>query len=226
MNIIYRLCELEADGKLRDIRPKWYTKQNCLKSFLTAVENAGDAVNKVIFVHDGDGDILLKMIPEKFQVVKIDVKDNLQSLLKTLDIADELGLDDDIYFVEDDYLHLPDSISEIAIAVKQLGLVNGYDHLDRYTRTDDIDYPKELKFVGNHHWRTAEATCCTYAVEKTLFKQLSPTIRAFGLWDRGLFRHFWQQLGVGLWTAVPGLTTQVDLFMSPGVDWEGFNKNV
>ena len=211
MNIIYRLCELEADGKLRDIRPKWYTKQKCLQSFLTAVENAGDAINKVIFVHDGDGDILLKMIPLKYEVIKIDVKDNLLCLLKTLDIADTL--DDDIYFVEDDYLHLPDSIKEIVIAVKQLGLVNGYDHPDRYTRTDDIDYPKELKFIGNHHWRTAEATCCTYAVEKSLFKLLSPTIRAYGLWDRGMFRYFWQAIGISLWTAVPGLTTQVDLNM-------------
>jgi hypothetical protein len=43
--------------------------------------------------------------------------------------------------------------------------------------------------------------------------------------DRNLFRALWYN-NVPLWTPVPGITTQVDPFMSPGVDWEGFNDNV
>jgi len=225
MNIIYRLCEKETDGNLRDIRPKWYSKQKCLSSFLNSVVAAQSLINKVIFVHDGPGNILLEMIPEKYEIVKINNQDNFQSLIKTFDIADTL--DDDIYFVEDDYLHLDDSVRKIALSVKRFGLVNGYDHLDRYTRTDDIDYPQKLVFdnLSNHHWRTAEATCCTYAVEGNLYKQISQIIRQYGLRDRDLFRYLWSQ-GIGLYTAVPGVTTQVDPYMSPGINWEKFNNDI
>lgn len=223
LNIIYRLCELEADGRLRPHRPDWFSKQNCLQSFFTALGYASSHVNKVVFVHDGPGDILLKMIPEKFEVVKINDQSNASSLYKTFDIADDIG--GNIYFVEDDYLHLPLSIKKIDLALPKGKLINGYDHPDRYTRTDDINYPLRVQFdfEGNHHWRTAESTCCTYAVEEELYKQISPVIRKYGLDDRGLFRHL-HGLGIPLWTALPGITSQIDTNLSPGVDWKGFNN--
>lgn len=223
LNIVYRLCELETDGNIRDIRPRWYSKQNCLKSFLESVEYSKKHINKLVFVHDGDGDIQLNMIPKEFEVVKINDKSNIGSLRKTFEIASQLG--GNIYFVEDDYLHLPDSIEKIDLALPNLKLVNGYDHLDRYTRTDDIDYEKRIVFNvnSNTHWRTAEATCCTYAVEEELYKQIEPLIRHYELSDRELFRHL-HRIGVPLWTAIPGLTTQVDPFLSPGIDWEHFNN--
>ena len=53
LNIIYRLCELETDGNIRDIRPSWYSKQNCLRSFLYAADIAKGQINSITFVHDG-----------------------------------------------------------------------------------------------------------------------------------------------------------------------------
>ena len=87
LNIIYRLCELETLGNIRDIRPIWYSKQNCLKSFLYAVNLSGNQINSVTFVHDGDGDILLNMIPKEYRIVKIDEKSNIGSLRKTFDVC-------------------------------------------------------------------------------------------------------------------------------------------
>ena len=165
------------------------------------------------------------MIPKEFDVVKINDKSNIGSLRTTFQIASQLG--GNIYFVEDDYLHLPDSIEKIDLALPNLKLVNGYDHLDRYTRTDDIEYEKKIAFdtASNIHWRTAEATCCTYAVEEELYKQIEPLIRHYELSDRELFRHL-HRIGVPLWTAIPGLTTQVDPFLSPGINWEKFNNTL
>jgi len=71
LNIIYRLCEAESDGILRDIRPDWFSKQKCLKSFIDSVEHSKDLVGDVIFVHDGDGHNLLNLIPKKYKLVKI-----------------------------------------------------------------------------------------------------------------------------------------------------------
>jgi hypothetical protein len=225
LNVIYRLCELEADGRLRPHRPDWFSKTNCLQSFFLALSNATEHVGKVVFVHDGEGDILLNQIPKDFELVKINANSNAESLYKTFDVADEIG--GNIYFVEDDYLHLPQSIKKIDIVLPKYKLVNGYDHSDRYTRTDDINYPLRIDFDfnSNHHWRTAESTCCTYAVEEETWKQISPVIRKYGLDDRGLFRHL-HGLSVPLWTALPGITSQIDTNMSPGVDWKGFNNSL
>lgn len=224
-NVIYRLCENEADGNLRPHRPFWFSKQNCLKSFLNAVNFAENRIDKLIFVHDGSGDTLLNMIPKKYEIVKINENSNIKSLYKTYDIADEL--DGDLYFVEDDYLHLPLSILKIYSALPNYKLINGYDHSDRYTRNDDIIYQVKVDFNlnSNHHWRTAESTCCTYAIEGTIYKQLSPLIRNYGLNDRELFRHL-HRIGLPLWTPIPGVTSQIDTNLSPGINWFDFNDYV
>ena len=52
LNIIYRLCENETDGNLRDIRPEWFNKIACLQSFLNAVEFADSEVKSLTFVQD------------------------------------------------------------------------------------------------------------------------------------------------------------------------------
>lgn len=219
LNIIYRLCENEADGNLRPHRPKWFSKQNCLKSFLNSLHLCKDHVDKVIFVHDGNPGSLLNMLKD-YDIVKIYDRSNAQSLYKTFEIADQIG--GNIYFVEDDYLHMPHSIGKIDLVLPELKLVNGYDHSDRYTRTDDIDYKLQLIVRYHHHWRTAESTCCTYAVEENTYKQIKDVIKEYGLDDRGLFRRL-HEMNIPLWTALPGLTTQVDTNLSPGIDWEKFN---
>lgn len=222
IDIIYRLCENETDGNLRDIRPEWFNKIACLQSFFNAVQFAEKEVNSVTFVHDGDGGPLLKYIQNSgwgHRVIKIHHKDNLKSLLSTFDIAD--GFDNNIYFVEDDYVHKIYSVDRIAKAVKNLGLVGGYDHPDRYTRTDDAPY--ELKIVFDNdsdmHWRTSESTCCTWAATREVYQTINSDIRSYGIWDRELFRHLHNR-GIPLWTSIPGLTTQVDQYMSPGEDWK------
>jgi hypothetical protein len=225
LNIVYRFCDLEIDGNIRNIRPPWYSKLNCLKSFLNSVKQCRDHIDNLIFLYDGTGGPQSDIIPKEFEIIKIYERSNIGSLRKQIDIASQLG--GNIYFVEDDYLHLPDSIKKIDLALPNLKLINGYDHLDRYTRTDDIDYEKKIVFdyASNTHWRTAEATWCTYAVESNLYKQIEHVIRGFELSDREMFRFLHRQ-GVPLFTSIPGLTTQVDMYLSPGIDWESFNKQM
>ena len=225
LNVIYRLCENETDGNIRDIRPNWFNKTRCLRSFIEACLVAQENIKSLTFVHDGPEGPLFEYLKEYHytsKIVKVDHKDNLKSLLTTFDVADTL--EGDVYFVEDDYLHKYDSVKKIALAVKNLGLVGGYDHPDRYTLNDDIPY--ELKIVfdkdSNTHWRTSESTCCTWAARADVYQSIKEDVRQFGIWDRELFRHFHRR-GIPLWTSIPGLTTQVDTNMSPGVDWKFLN---
>lgn len=221
LNIIYRLHESEADGNIRSHRPNWFSKQKCLKSFLNSFNLCKNHVKNVIFLHDGNDGPLLDMIKD-FDVIRIFENSNERSLQKTFEIADNLN--DNIYFVEDDYLHLPDSIKKIDSVLPELKLVTGYDHLHRYTQ-DDGGYELKIVVRDNCHWRTAKSTCCTYAIEKDLYNRVSNVLKSYGLNDKDLFPQL-RNMDAFLWTALPGLTTQVDPYLSPGIDWQKINENI
>ena len=226
INIIYRLCEVEMAPPFRSKRLPWFSKLNCLQSFLESLEYSKEYVSSVTFVHDGPEGLLIKAIPEQFPIVRINACSNEGSLLATYDLAKSIS--GDIYYVEDDYLHLPQSIKLIALALPTLGLVTGYDHEDRYVRDDDLSYGKEkicFDIPSQHHWRTAESTTCTFAISESMRPRVQPFADKFKLIDRTLFRKLYKK-GIRLWTPIPGLVTHVDTALAPGIDWVAFNEQM
>lgn len=221
MDIIYRCCEAEVQPPFKFIRPQWFSKFKCLETFLNAVDYAKDYIGNIVFLHDGERGDLYKKIPSTYNIEFINVKNNEKSLLQTFDIADTLT-NDLIYFVEDDYLHLPQSIKTIFHGAVHFNLVNGYDHLDRYIRTDDLTKDKEsIAFLKstNCHWRTSESTCCTWASTRDMWNTVKESARHYKLEDRKFFRNLYKN-NIRLWVPMPGVTTQVDDKLSPGIDWE------
>jgi len=226
INIIYRLCEVEMAPPFRSKRLPWFSKLNCLQSFLESLEYSKEYVSSVTFVHDGPEGLLIQAIPEQFPIVRINACSNEGSLLATYDLAKSIS--GDIYYVEDDYLHLPQSIKLIALALPTLGLVTGYDHEDRYVRDDDLSYGKEkicFDIPSQHHWRTAESTTCTFAISESMRPRVQPFADKFKLIDRTLFRKLYKK-GIRLWTPIPGLVTHVDTALAPGIDWVAFNEQM
>lgn len=222
INIIYRLCEQDYN-KPSGHRPVWFSKKACLFSFLSAANYSKDHIDKIIFLHDGPEGELFEII-KHYHYVKIDYQNNGNSMYTSFDIANQLG--ENIYFVEDDYLHNEDSIIKTLFALNKYKLVSGYDHPDRYIRTDDIEYQKhvDFDFIGRHHWRSSEAICGTFAIKKDIWIQIESLARHyFPFYDREFFRHL-HNIDIPLYTAIPGLITQVDPFLSPGVDWINVNK--
>lgn len=149
----------------------------------------------------------------------IDANSNLGSLRIQIELSKQVA--GNVYFLEDDYLHVPDAISNIHAAVSSFGLVTGYDHLDRYTRTDDIAYTQQIYLSGTRHWRVSESTTGTFAIRRDLLNSAYPLIDSVfsqGM-DRLLFRQF-HAYNYRLFSAIPGLTTHVhEPYMSPFVDW-------
>jgi hypothetical protein len=234
LDIIYRCCNAEVDsnsirthgvfpdGTPRPLRPAWFDKIKCLNTFINSVNLNSYYINKVIFLHDGVKGRLFDNIPKKFEIVEVNYSDNERSLLETFKIADSLY--NNIYFVEDDYLHLPNSIKIIAEGVENFKLVTGYDHLDRYKRTDDLTFGQEYIAFSqktNCHWRTAESTCCTWATTRDMWKNVvGDFAKTYRLQDRELFRGLNTEHNIRLWNPIPAVTTQVDINLSPGVNWE------
>lgn len=257
IDIIYRLCEAETDGNIRDIRPPWYNKLNCLKSFLSDIEHSyrlsldhgrdDFLIDRLVFVLDGDGgpqfnllnEWMERMYPDKsyrhpskqLSIHMISARSNEGSYKEVLSIASGSS-SDAIYLVEDDYLHLKGSIYNIARATMDMGMCTGYDHGNRYQpaeigiNTTDRTFMKEgvcFHQATGMHWRTAESTCLTFAFKQQIKDVVIAKAREHLLNDHA----FWLSLlPVRLWTPIPGLTTQVDPFMSPGVDWEKFNNSI
>jgi len=222
LDIIYRCYNKEVEGNFKDIRPPWFNKIKCLETFVNAVEYAQDSIGKVIFLHDGPKGRLFDSIPSKFEIVCINHLDDGKSLMEAHNIADNLN--NHIYFAEDDYIHLKESIQVVYDGLNQFKLLTPYDHLDRYIRTDDITYGKEFIAFSkktNRHWRTAESTCNTWASTREMWNgPLGELAKYYRPKDRELFRALYQEHNIRLWNPIPGVTTQVDQRMSPGVDWQ------
>jgi hypothetical protein len=228
ISLIYRLTEHETDGNFKVFRPHWYRKDKCLRSFLHAVEFAKDVIDRVIFVHDGPEGILFNMIPDKFDVVKINTCDNLKSYHTVLGIADNLN--SNLYFVEDDYLHKPESILSLDLVLPDLKYASTYNHpVYRIEDWDAAGFPpiKDNTFISknNKYWKITGYCCYTYGIENSVYKEVSPMLKAMGLFDIGTSVEMHRR-GFPLWTSEPGLSTQVDPYLSLGVDWEAFNNSI
>ena len=228
LDVIYRCCNAEINPPFKWVRPLWFNKIACLKSFLKTIDYNKFYINKVIFVHDGLKGELFDNIPKEYETICINHTNNEMSLIETFKVADLLK--NNVYFVEDDYLHLPHSIGHIAQGVENLKLVTGYDHLDRYKRDDDITFGKEhiaFSQKTNCHWRTAESTCCTWATTRELWNgAVGDFAKTYRLEDRQLFRNLYKEHAIRLWNPIPAVTTQVDINLSPSIDWHLFQASL
>lgn len=240
INIIYRPCGYETQGSKRNDpnhRPHWFTKENTFKSLVISILNAKQHINKFTVVYDGWTGTFFEYIKETCSILSKEniqceiINTNFNSVYGSLNFATQLGCNQggDTYFVEDDYFHLPNAIMKMVLALPKHQLLSGYDHLDRYTRTDDIDYKIQVSFdfPSNTHWRTVESTGHSYALTGELLSQISDIIQRheFIASDRELWRYL-HSVNIPIWVPIPGLVTQVDPFLSPGVDWEQQNEIV
>jgi hypothetical protein len=243
MNLIYRPCSAETDSFPRintnpSFRPTWFTKELCFKSFVLATIYAREYVNKITVLFDGEEGSFYNLFVSAKEF--LETKYNIQFDLIRIYENDRIGcynqgvllmLNDceDTYIVDDDYLHTSDSILKMARALPKYKLLTGYDHSDRYTRTDDISYLKIVDYDINsqHHWMTTESTCHSYCIHKNLIKLYGHILSEWRFLDsdRELWRHLHRH-GVALWSPITGLTTHCNsLFLSPRVDWESLARD-
>lgn len=211
INIIYRGCNLESPkDPLRKGRPEGFDKTDCFYTLHRAIENSNN-IDKIFIIIDGDKGFLSDYIESLgYNITYINVRSNEKSLKYCYDLAHSLDDSNNIYFIEDDYWHVENALDIINEGVENLGLVTGYDHLDRYVRTDDITLGKEhIVLTENRHWRTAESTTCTWAVSKTIFNKIFILAQQELLNDRRFFRTLISQYNIRLFTPIPSVSTHL-----------------
>lgn len=150
---------------------------------------------------------------------------NAQSFLFTLSQALYCPDDTLIYFVEDDYLHLP-----ISHTLLQEGIASGvdyislYDHPDKYGPLYDGGETSKVFRTASSHWRTSISTCMTFASTAGVLKN---DMEIWHQWcggtnpeDHGAFSHL-NTKGRKLAVCIPGVACHTDLNYSTiiGENW-------
>lgn len=228
LDIVYRCCELETGNKpKRSCRPLWFSKEKSLINLLEEFKfkkNSTDCEVRFHAIHDGPIGPLHAILSDYncINIDKVAFNSNEKSLETCLSYASGLPTTDYIYFIEDDYFHRSNSLEALIEGLSINPLVSLYDHPDRYTRTDDIDFCKTQLFLGQrNYWRTAESTTCSWATTQDKYLEcVYEQASKFKLNDRELFRALIKENNIRLIAPMKGLSTHCHHpFLSPFLDW-------
>lgn len=153
---------------------------------------------------------------------------NSASFRYALGLALEKKDDEIIYFVEDDYLHRPNSDLIIQEGLEIADYVTLYDHADKYmeyyTRNSWGGEPTKVLLTKSTHWKQVSSTCMTFAAKvKTLREDCDIIYNHL----RGAVPEDWAMfiaLGVKgrkLINPIPGYATHcITEYQSPLINWE------
>jgi hypothetical protein len=163
-------------GENKKERPSYYSKVMCLVSLLRSIAEASQEID-VVFLNDGPvPEDRLALMAQAGEVMELPEVGRVRSYWAALGLLATRKWDDGdlVYFVEDDYLHLPNALETLIAAAEELPWApyfTLYDCPDRYTRSDDADGGRARVFIGGrHHWRTVESTTHTFAARVSVIR--------------------------------------------------------
>jgi hypothetical protein len=226
MKIIYRI----SDAGYNKVKPDYITNENCLRN---AVGVFGKDNFHVIAdnVSDTTKEMILKYVDD---VQIVSVGNGAGTFNLALDWTLKQDDDDIIYFLENDYLHKPNSIDIIKEGI-ELGAeyVSLYDHPDKYIpassggnpqiEDDGGEYTK-LFLTKSCHWKITNSTTMTFASTVKILKEDEAILRKWT--NRGhypddykMFLELREKNRI-LVTSVPGYSTHGETaWLSPLTDW-------
>ncbi len=170
----------------------------------------------------------IEKINERGQEVSSNQISNMANINQSL--LEAKNCDDLIYFVEDDYLHQRNSISEIVFTYERIA-----SQLNKEIIICPSDYPYlyakagiTQNFLGqNYHWRKVDETLCTFLTSKQMIEKywntyLSMCKKEHAPFEKPLHEIYKKELCI---SPIPSLaihfTNINSIFgLSPNVDWK------
>jgi hypothetical protein len=139
---------------------------------------------------------------------------------------------DIVYFLEDDYLHLPNSAKAIVEGLQIAHYVSLYDHNDKYIPGskggnpyigDDAGELTKVFRTASTHWKLTNSTTMTFATTMQQLHDDEKIWRDFTTGthpnDFGCFMYL-REKSRALITPIPGLSTHCEpMWAAPGIDW-------
>lgn len=231
MKIIYRI----SDTGYHKSKPDYVTNENCLRNFCNIFK---DHISNIRIIADSisrDTDNMIQKYLTKEQIHYVNVGHGAGTFNLALDMALIEPDNEVVYFVENDYIHKPESAKVIEEGFK-LGadFLSLYDHPDKYI--DGInpyitDGGEDTKvFLSDScHWKLTNSTTMTFASTVNILKQFESTLR---YWTSSSHPHdfdMWIDLrkqGASLITPIPSYSTHGETaWLSPLINWNNVSSN-
>ena len=229
MTIIYRI----SDAGYNKVKPEYINNENCLKNATEVFKDAdwlviADNVSK-------ETDEMIQKYVRKSDILYVSVGHGAGTFNIALDTALKYDDDEIVYFIENDYLHKPNS-QKILEEGFELGapFVALYDHPDKYLDPSRGGNPycqggaedTRVYLSDSVHWKITNSTTMTFAAKVSTLKKYEDTLRNFTNGthpnDFQMFLSLRDQAGL-LLTPLPGYSTHGETaWLSPLTDWSQY----
>ncbi len=226
MKIIYRI----SDSGYKKDKPEYVNNENCLKN---AVKVFNDAYWSIIADNiSSETNDMIQKYKSRNHIYYVSVGHGAGTFNLALDEALQSPDDEIIYFVENDYLHKPES-QKILEEGFELGasFVALYDHPDKYLPPSRGGNPyceggaedTRVYLTKSTHWKVTNSTTMTFAAKVSTLKRVEPILRKYtqGSYPED-FKMFLELRNQGelLITPIPGYSTHGEsAWLSPLTDW-------
>jgi hypothetical protein len=228
MKIIYRI----SDSGYNKVKPAYINNEACLKNAIqTFPWFDHDWVILADNISEETRTMIKKYISEKF-IKDVSVGHGAGTFNLALDEALQEPDWQVIYFLENDYLHKPNS-DKIILEGLDLGasFVSLYDHPDKYLAPSQGGNPfceggaedTRVYLTESTHWKITNSTTMTFATTEPNLRRAEKTLRKYtqGTYpeDFKMFLDLREQ-GELLISSIPGYATHGETaWMSPLTDW-------
>lgn len=223
IHIFYR--HYNISGSDNKDRPLWFDFEKCFRNLLSTVDNSVD----LHIVMDGDiSNNFITKYKDRYLLHTIDANNDQSSFWQTYRIAKqtEIGHNDLIYFLENDYLHINGWVEKtrnLFLTYNNIHYVSLYDHNDKYTLPMYNSLQSQIIVTKDCHWRTTPSTCGTFIINKKIFDEdFDDHIKIPG--DHNKFIYLSKTKNRYVLTPIPGLSTHcMNNLLSPIINWKQIN---
>ena len=211
-----------------------FSRERCFDNLMSTLEGQ-EGINVTFFLdtyHPMEGEHFIRK-QNRYPIIESKTGAEASSFLFMLEhvYKQKFSPDTIIYFLEDDYIHLPQwpRILREAFTLTGIDYATLYDHKDKYFFPQYAHMQSKIFHTASCHWRTTPSTTNTYAM---LFKTLKKHIdlhRCYSLGrtitaDHEKFCKL-AEGGAVLISSMPGFSTHAEPeFASPCTDWETLLK--
>jgi hypothetical protein len=225
--IYYRI----SDNSYKKTKPPYINNQNCFLNFLYVFKE----VEEIFIIADRVSEGTLSFLSEyKLPMEVTDFGNGAKSFNYVLDLALKRNPSEVIYFLEDDYLHLPLAAKAIDDGFDFAEYVTLYDHPDKYdmhSPNPHVEYGSESTRVFRgmwRHWRYTNSTTMTFLAEVSTLREDEEILRKHTSGthpnDFEMFEELTEK-GRLLVSPVPSLSTHGETqWLAPFINWEEISE--
>ena len=226
MKIIYRI----SDAGYKKEKPEYIDNEKCLANATKVFKDAEWSIIADNVSKETSG--MIEKYKSKDHIRYASEGNGAATFNLALDEALTYNDDDIVYFIENDYLHKPNSKKILEEGIK-LGasFVALYDHPDKYLDPSKGGNPycegaaedTRVYLTNSCHWKITNSTTMTFAAKVSTLKRVEPILRKHTSTTHPNDFHMFLELreqGELLITPLPGYATHGETkWLSPLTDW-------